>query len=326
MLLVLRALYGIGMGGEWGLGASLAMEKIPTEKRGFFSGVLQQGYPVGYMFAAIAYFIVEPIAGWRGLFVCAAIPALLALFIRMRVGESEVWEATKARERQTRVGFRDVLLNPAVARRFVYLVLLMAAFNFMSHGTQDYYPTFLEDEFDASHTTTVVVAIIYNVGAILGGMYFGALSQRFGRRRTIILCAVFALLVSPLFAYAPTLALLAASAFVMQLFVQGAWGVIPAHLTELSPDEIRGFYPGVTYQLGNLLAALNLPLQTSLAESHNPRFALFAVIVPVLLAVIVLTAVGKEAHGARFGAAEDEQEPVAAGRFTRDGAPVLNQR
>src|SRR4051794_10346260 len=140
MLLVLRALYGIGMGGEWGLGASLAMEKIPTEKRGFFSGVLQQGYPVGYMFAAIAYFIVEPIAGWRGLFVCAAIPALLALFIRMGVGESGAGEATKARERQPRVGFRDVLLTPVVARRFVYLVLLMAAFNFMSHGTQDYYP------------------------------------------------------------------------------------------------------------------------------------------------------------------------------------------
>src|SRR3954463_3300026 len=316
MLLVLRALYGIGMGGEWGLGASLAMEKIPATKRGFYSGVLQQGYPVGYLMAAIAFFLVEPIAGWRGLFICAAIPALVALFIRMRVEESEVWERTQERSKQTKVGFRQVLLNPQVARRFVYLVLLMAAFNFMSHGTQDYYPTFLEDEFDASHTTTVVVAIIYNVGAILGGMYFGALSQRFGRRRTIILCAAFALLISPLFAYAPTLALLAASAFVMQLFVQGAWGVIPAHLTELSPDEIRGFYPGVTYQLGNLLAALNLPLQTSLAESHNPRFALFVVIVPVLVAVILLTLLGREQHGARFGDGDTEPEELRGRRFS----------
>src|SRR3954453_4070094 len=155
MLLVLRTLYGFGMGGEWGLGASLAMEKIPTEKRGFFSGVLQQGYPGGYLFAAIAFFIVDPIFGWRGLFVCAAIPALLALFIRMRVGESEVWERTNARARQTRVGFRQVLFNPTVVRRFIYLVLLMGAFNFMSHGTQDYVPTFLEDTFDAGHTTTV---------------------------------------------------------------------------------------------------------------------------------------------------------------------------
>src|SRR3954464_11096443 len=231
MLLVLRTLYGIGMGGEWGLGASLAMEKIPSSKRGFYSGVLQQGYPVGYLMAAIAFFLVEPIAGWRGLFVCAAIPALLALFIRMRVEESEAWERTQ----QTKVGFRKVLFNRQVMRRFGYLVLLMTAFNFMSHGTQDYYPTFLEDTFDASHTTTVVMAIIYNIGAILGGAYFGALSQGFGRKRTIIVCAVFALVISPAFAYAPTLALLAVSAFVMQFFVQGAWGVIPAHLTALSP-------------------------------------------------------------------------------------------
>src|SRR4051794_6501109 len=319
MLLVLRTLYGIGMGGEWGLGASLAMEKIPSSKRGFYSGVLQQGYPVGYLLAAIAFFLVEPIAGWRGLFVCAALPALLALFIRMRVEESEAWEQTRERQRQTKVGFRQVLMTPQVLRRFGYLVLLMAAFNFMSHGTQDYYPTFLEDTFDASHTTTVVMAIIYNIGAILGGAYFGALSQGFGRKRTIIVCAGFALLVSPAFAYAPTLALLAVSAFIMQFFVQGAWGVIPVHLTELSPDEIRGFYPGVTYQLGNLLAAVNLPIQTSLAESHNGRFALFAVIVPVLVAVIALTALGREARGIEVGAGTDE-EAARSGRFERGEA------
>ena len=321
MLLVLRTLYGIGMGGEWGLGASLAMEKIPSAKRGFYSGVLQQGYPVGYMLAAIAFFLVEPIAGWRGLFICAAIPALLALFIRMRVEESEAWEATQERSKQTKVGFRQVLFKPAVARRFFYLVLLMAAFNFMSHGTQDYYPTFLEDTFDASHTTTVVVAIVYNLGAILGGAYFGALSQSFGRRKTIVMCAIFALFVAPLFAFSPTIATLAIAAFVMQFFVQGAWGVIPAHLTELSPDEIRGFYPGVTYQLGNLLAAVNLPIQTSLAESHSGRFALFVVIVPVLVAVIVLTLLGKEMRGIEFGGTTDA-EAVRSGRFDRDADPV----
>jgi SHS family lactate transporter-like MFS transporter len=274
--------------------------------------VLQQGYPVGSLLAAVAFFLVEPIAGWRGLLICAALPAFLALFIRMRVEESEAWERTKERQKQTKVGFREVLFKPAVARRFGYLVLLMAAFNFMSHGTQDFYPTFLEDTFDASHTTTVLVAIVYNLGAILGGAYFGAFSQGFGRRKTIIMCAAFALLVAPLFAYAPTLATLAAAAFVMQFFVQGAWGVIPAHLSELSPDEIRGFYPGVTYQLGNLLAALNLPLQTSLADSHNGRFALFAVIVPVLVVVIVLTLLGNEARGIEFGGGERR-----SGRFDR---------
>jgi SHS family lactate transporter-like MFS transporter len=293
------------------------MEKIPPEKRGFWSGVLQQGYPVGYMFAAVAFFAITPTFGWRGLFVFAALPALLALFIRRRVGESEVWEETKERERRTHIGFRQVFFTPKVLRRFVYLVLLMGAFNFMSHGTQDYFPTFLEDDFGASTTTTTLVAIVYNVGAVLGGMYFGALSQRVGRRRTIIMCALFALVVSPLFAFAPTLATITVGAFLMQVFVQGAWGVIPAHLTELSPDEIRGFYPGVTYQLGNVLAALNLPLQTSLADSHSGSFALFVVIVPVLLAVVLLTALGKENHGALFGKGAPE-----AGAPARASSPA----
>jgi MFS transporter, SHS family, lactate transporter len=181
---------------------------------------------------------------------------------------------------------------------------------------------------DARPARITIVAIIYNVGALIGGMYFGALSQRFGRRRTIIRCAALALPVAPLFAYAPTLGLVTVGAFLMQIFAQGAWGVIPAHLTELSPDEIRGFYPGVTYQLGNLLAALNLPLQTSLAESHSPSFALLVVIVPVLVTVIVLTALGSEAHSARFGDRDevaDEDEPFATDRFTREGAPAAQR-
>jgi SHS family lactate transporter-like MFS transporter len=307
VLLIMRALYGFGMGGEWGLGASLAMEKIPKEKRGFFSGVLQQGYPLGYFFAALAFFAIVPTFGWRGLFVVAAVPAVLALFIRMRVQESEVWQASHERQKQTHTGFRDVFLQRDVLRRFLYLVLLMGAFNFMSHGTQDFFPTFLEDDFNASTTTTVIVALIYNAGAILGGMYFGALSQRFGRRRTIIVCAVLALPIVPLFAFAPTLGLITLGAFLMQLFVQGAWGVIPAHLTELSPDEVRGFYPGVTYQLGNLLAAVNLPIQTALADSHSGGFALAAVIIPTLIVVIGLTAFGAERHSADFGSRETSE-------------------
>src|SRR3954451_10201983 len=301
VLLILRTLYGIGMGGEWGLGASLAMEKIPADKRGFYSGVLQQGYPLGYFFAALAFFVITPVFGWRGLFVAAAIPAVLALFIRMRVQESEAWERTAERRRQTRVTPRQVFMDRRVLRRFVYLVLLMGAFNFMSHGTQDFFPTFLEEDFNADHTTTVVVAIIYNIGAIIGGAYFGALSQSFGRRKTIILCALCALPIVPLFAFAPTLGLITAGAFLMQLFVQGAWGVIPAHLSELSPDEVRGFYPGVTYQLGNVLAAANLPLQTWIASRHGGGTALAVVIAPVLVITALLTALGSEARGIRFG-------------------------
>jgi SHS family lactate transporter-like MFS transporter len=278
------------------------MEKIPVEKRGFWSGVLQQGYPVGYLFAAVVFFIVNPLWGWRGMFFVGSAPALIALLIRSRVGESEVWEDTKRAQRSgDRPTFGQIVRNGAVLRRFGYLVLLMTAFNFMSHGTQDVYPTFLKDTFHASTTTTTVVAIIYNIGAIIGGAFFGALSERLGRRRTIMLAAAFALPLVPLFSYAPGLALITLGAFLVQFFVQGAWGVIPAHLTELSPDEIRGFYPGVTYQLGNLLAAFNLPLQESLSSSHSGRFALFVVNIPVLLAVIVLAKFGTEAKGVRFG-------------------------
>jgi MFS transporter, SHS family, lactate transporter len=203
----------------------------------------------------------------------------------------------------------------------------MGAFNFMSHGTQDLFPTFLEDDFGANHTTTVVVAIIYNIGAIIGGACFGALSQSFGRKKTIVLCVLFALPIVPLFAYAPSLGLITAGAFLMQMFVQGAWGVIPAHLSELSPDEVRGFYPGVTYQLGNVIAAANLPLQTWLADKYSGGTALAVVIAPVLVITALLTWAGSEARGIRFGAEEASTaapDPDREGRFARD--PATRQR
>lgn len=301
MLLVLRFLYGIGMGGEWGLGASLAMEKIPVEKRGFFSGLLQCGYSLGYLVAALAYFTITPLFGWRGLFVFGAVPALIALYVRYKVGESEAWERTQERLRVTRTPLRQVFFNRKVLLRFFYLVLLMTSFNFMSHGTQDIYPTFLKKGLDHSPHYAVGIAVIYNIGAIIGGVLVGAISQRFGRRRAIVGSALLGLLVVPLFAYSKGTAMLALSAFLMQFFVQGAWGVIPAHLTEMSPDAIRGFYPGVTYQLGNLLAAVNLPLQERLADHHGYSFAFAVVVAPTLVAVVLLTAFGKEVHSVEFG-------------------------
>jgi MFS transporter, SHS family, lactate transporter len=307
VLVILRLLYGIGMGGEWGLGAALAMEKVPVARRGFFSGLLQMGYAIGYLLATVASLLVIDHLGlsWRWLFGLSIIPALISLIIRYRVQESEVWEAEQDRMKLTRTRIRDVLRDANVIRRFIYLVLLMAAFNWMSHGTQDVYPTFLSATHEGgaalSPTTAKWIVVIYNLGAIAGGLIFGSLSQRFGRRYTVVFCAVLGLPIVPLFAYSHTAAMLCLGSFLMQFVVQGAWGVIPAHLTEMSPDAIRGFYPGVTYQLGNLLAAFNLPIQERLAASHGYPFALAATIGPVLIAVAVLSAIGKDATGIRFG-------------------------
>jgi MFS transporter, SHS family, lactate transporter len=309
VLVILRLLYGIGMGGEWGLGAALAMEKVPPERRGFFSGLLQEGYALGYLLASVAALVVMDWLhmSWRWLFALSIIPAMISLIIRYRVQESEVWEAAQDQMKLTNTKIRDVLRSGAIVRRFVYLVLLMTAFNWMSHGTQDVYPTFLgaHDNHGAGLSSVTVkwIAVVYNIGAIIGGLFFGTMSQRFSRRYTVVFCALLGLPIVPLFAYSRTAALLCLGSFLMQLFVQGAWGVIPAHLTEMSPDAIRGLYPGVTYQLGNLLAAFNLPIQERLAESHGYPFALAATIVPVLLAVTLLTLLGKDATGVRFGTA-----------------------
>jgi SHS family lactate transporter-like MFS transporter len=318
VLLVLRLLYGIGMGGEWGLGAALAMEKIPTEKRGFFSGVLQQGYSIGYLLAAVVFLGIRQIdvgiSSWRILFAFSLLPALVALYVRQRVGESEAWERTHERVKVTNVTARTVFAQPAVLRRFAYLILLMTAFNWMSHGTQDIYPTFLKEGLGFSGDAALGIAVVYNIGAIIGGTISGGLSQRFGRRRTIITAALLGLPIVPLFVLSTTAGWLCLGSFLMQMVVQGAWGVIPAHLTELSPDEIRGFYPGVTYQLGNCLAAFNLPIQQALAKSHGYPFALAVTIIPVLIAVAVLAALGTERRHVVFGEAESSGVPVASGR------------
>jgi SHS family lactate transporter-like MFS transporter len=312
ILVILRLLYGIGMGGEWGLGAALAMEKIPTNRRGFFSGLLQEGYSFGYLLASLASLLVITELGlsWRWLFALSIIPALISLIIRSRVKESEVWEKTRQQLKSTKTSMKDILLNGKIIRRFIYLILLMTAFNWMSHGTQDVYPTFLKATSDGgaglSATTATWIAVVYNVGAIAGGLIFGTLSERFGRRHTIIFCAVLGLPIIPLFAYSTSAGMLCLGSFLMQLAVQGAWGVIPAHLTEMSPDAIRGFYPGVTYQLGNCLAAFNLPIQQALAASHGYPFALTVTIGPVLIAVVLLTMFGKEAKGVEFGTITSE--------------------
>jgi len=295
----LRALFGIAMGGEWGLGASLALESTPAALRGLLSGILQQGYPVGYLLATLLYRFALPGHNWRLLFFVGAAPALLSVFIRAKVRESPVWLAQQQAPGKPPLG---KLIRQNVPL-FVSMVLLMTAFNFMSHGTQDLYPTFLQVQRHFSPVTVSNIAIVYNLGALAGGIVLGGLSQTWGRRRTIMAAALLALPVVPLWAFSHSAGLLALGAFLMQFCVQGAWGVIPAHLSELSPGLLRGTFTGLAYQLGNLIASRCAPLQTGLAESHGGDYSygLAVVIAVVLVAVAVVAALGREARGVDFG-------------------------
>ncbi len=304
MFIMLRALYGIAMGGEWGVGASLVMETVPEDSRGIVSGILQAGYPSGYLIASIVFFLLFPVIGWRGMFFVGALPALLVLYIRRNVEESP---AFIKRQKQGRRPFLAVLRENVPL--FLWSVLLMTAFNFFSHGTQDLYPTFLETQRNYDSYTTGAIAIVYNIGAICGGLFFGALSQRIGRKKAIVIASLIAVPVAPLWVYAPGPVLLAIGAFLMQFFVQGAWGIVPVHLNELSPDEVRGTFPGFAYQLGNLLASGNATLQAGLAERWDGDYAYALLMVAAVVAIVValLAGFGYEKKDVRFGTEEAEE-------------------
>jgi len=304
-LLILRAIFGIAMGGEWGVGASLTMESIPPKARGLVSGLLQSGYPTGYFLASIVYGLFFQYIGWRGMFMVGVIPALLVFYIRRSVPESPSWRPTTARSNTLAILRSHWQLG-------IYAVLLMTAFNFFSHGTQDLYPTFLQVQHHLSPHEVGLIAVIYNIGAIIGGLSFGSLSEKFDRRRVIIIAAVLSLLVLPLWAFAATAIWLAVGAFLMQVMVQGAWGVIPVHLNELSPDEARGTFPGFVYQLGNLIASVNATLQAAIAAHFggNYAIALAGVAGTVAVAIVVLAAIGTEAKGVAFGNGETAAAPT----------------
>ena len=302
VLLIVRALFGIAMGGEWGIGASLAMESIPPKARGAVSGLLQEGYSAGYLLGGLCYLLLFDHIGWRGMFALGVLPALLVLYIRKHVPESPVW--TSARVTAAR---RPGLFETMRGRwkLFAYLVVLMMAFNMFSHGSQDLYPTFLKAQHHFDTHTVAWLTIALNIGAIVGGLFFGAWSQRIGRRRAIIVAALLAVPMVPLWAYGGSVFLLGVGVFLLQMMVQGAWGVVPVHLNELSPDAVRATLPGFAYQTGNLLAAFTAPFLAWLAAQHGGDYAFamatFIAAVAVLLAIV--TALGPEAHGARFGGA-----------------------
>jgi SHS family lactate transporter-like MFS transporter len=299
VFLITRALFGIAMGGEWGVGAALAFETLPAEGRGFFSGLLQEGYAVGYLMAALLFGTAFRFVGWRGMFVIGALPAFLVLYIRTKVDESPAWllQGQVVKKAEKNLG-KDIL---SYFSTFLLLVVLMFAFNSFSHGTQDLYPTFLTKGNHFAPGTVMLISVVANLGALFGGILFGTWSEKIGRRRAIVIAALLALPVIPLWAYSHTVPMLALGGFLMQFMVQGAWGVIPAHLNELSPPKVRGTFPGFAYQLGNLLASRNVVIQAKLAETRYrgmfPPVLAWTVILTATLVAIV-TGGGRERTGA----------------------------
>jgi SHS family lactate transporter-like MFS transporter len=304
VLLVLRALFGVAMGGVWGVGAALTFETLPKEGRGVFSGILQEGYAVGYLLAAAAFGVLFPWIGWRGLFIVGAAPALLVFFVESRVEESPAW--IEARQRKVSKTEKPSAARSvfAYAPTFIFLIVLMSAFCSFSHGTQDGYPAFLTNDRGFTAGMVGLLAVVYNIGSLGGGFVFGTLSERWGRKRAIITAALLSIPIAPLFAYGHSPWVLGAGAFLMQFMVQGAWGVVPAYLTELSPGPVRAILPGLAYQLGNLLTSRNLIIQDKLAErfgGYSPVLAGTVVVVALVLAGV--TAMGRESRGVELEAA-----------------------
>jgi len=298
---ILRMLFGIGMGGEWGVGASLAMEHAPVRWRGVLSGILQSGYSVGYLLAALAARLVLPNWGWRAMFWVGGVPALLALYIRTKVPESEAWK-------QHRVA--RTIDGPRIAWQHkwlsLYLVALMFLMNCLSHGTQDLYPDFLKHAHGVAANTVAYIAMSYNVGAVVGAVIFGLLSERIGRRYSMLAALAVTLAVIPAWAFGSTLAVLACGAFVMQMGVQGAWGIIPVHLNELSPDAVRGLLPGFTYQVGILFASATPRVEFALRDHLGYAWALTAFELVVIAALSLMLVLGSEKRGRSFMRQPDE--------------------
>ncbi|KAJ2773181.1 Carboxylic acid transporter [Coemansia nantahalensis] len=319
----LRAVYGILMGGEWGLGNSLAMEVLPVESRGLFSGILQVSYSLGSLVAAMLYYAVVPHLGWRALFWMSIIPAVVTIAMSLFLKESEVWRQTRQAQRDGARGYGRVMADMLRQHwlRCIYAVVLMAAMNFLSHGSQDLYPTFLKEQHGFSPAQATIGTVVGNIGAICGGIFFGYISEYLGRRRAIAICAICGACFVPLWILPSTFGPLLAGAFFIQVFVQGAWGVIPAYLSEISPIAFRATFPGLSYQLGNLISASASQIEAALGEKNPlpelrngktvPNYGrVQGILIGAIFAcVLVLIVLGREEKGRQFGARAAASEP-----------------
>jgi SHS family lactate transporter-like MFS transporter len=298
-LLIVRALFGVVMGGNWGVGSSLAMEGAPVERRGILSGLLQEGYAAGNLLAGVCYFFLFGRFGWRPLFFVGSVPAIaLVLFIRFRVKESAVWQKKAAVKLSWSAQYREIFSH---WKLFLYLLLFMSMMLFASHGTQDMYPTFLQRQWHFTPARRSAITAFSAVGAIVGGLVFGHFSDRKGRRRAIVVGLLLGIAMIPLWAYAPNQFLLILGAFLMQFMVQGAWGVIPAHLAELSPDRVRALLPGFAYQSAGVIASSVVYIEAVWAQRTSYATAMALTAVSVFVLASVMASLGRERHGQAFG-------------------------
>jgi SHS family lactate transporter-like MFS transporter len=298
-LLLIRGLFGIIMGGTWGVGAAMAMEAAPASRRGLLSGLLQEGYAAGNVLAAVLFFALFKPLGWRALFILSSLPAIpLVFYIKFRVKESATWRAQARARMSWSDQHREIVRH---WKLFLYLLAFMTAMMFASHGTQDMYPTFLQREWHFSPQARAVVTAISGIGAIAGGLTFGHFSDRVGRRRAIIVAFILGAAMIPLWAYAPKMWLLVLGAFLMQFMVQGAWGVIPAHLAELSPDSVRALLPGLAYQSGGIIASSVVYIEAVYAQRTSYATAMALTAISVFVVASFMAFIGRERHGQRFG-------------------------
>ncbi|KAJ1664558.1 Carboxylic acid transporter [Coemansia sp. RSA 1813] len=333
----LRAVYGILMGGEWGLGNSLAMEVLPIKSRGIFSGILQEGYAVGNLVAAMLYYAIVPHLGWRALYWISIIPAVITIFLAYFLKESSVWQQTRQEQKNASKRFHTTFVDMLKKHwlRCIHAIILMAGMNFLSHGSQDLYPTFLKTQLGFTPKQATIGTVVGNLGAIVGGMFFGYISEYLGRRRTIAICTIIGACFIPLWIVPKQFGQLLAGAFFMQVFVQGAWGVIPVYLSEISPSQFRATFPGLAYQLGNLIAASASQIEATMGEKNplpelrnGKKIPDYGRVQGILIGIIyacvfVLVILGKEEKGKSF-AVESKQVDSCSSSINEPPPPTSN--
>ncbi|MEO8735661.1 MAG: MFS transporter [Edaphobacter sp.] len=312
MFAIMRALYGFGMGGYWGIGASYAMESAPPRLRGMLSGMMQGGYPLGYLLAAIAMQTVAPRFGWRSVFFVGAPVAVLIAVLTSFAPESRIWKIQRVSSMRKIV--RSLVTHKGI---FVYLLVLMSVMLSLSHGTADLYPDFLKSLGDVTGRTVAGmkvlygIPVLYNIAAVIGAVLFGFLSEKIGRRYSIMLALGLALIAIPPWVFGHTIFWLAIGSCAMQMGSQGAFGVIPAHMNELSPASVRGLFPGFVYQLGMLIASPATMIELKLKDLLGYSWALAAFATVVIVTLLFLFYFGPEAHGRDLSDPEVDAELLA---------------